>query len=291
MHNVKIVIEQKVDNLNKKLPKRILKMFFKKEPKTKIEFALQKQNKAFFWNPDSGVPNIGDYLAYETVNFTLNLHDKDPAEIKSGKLMSIGSVLHFAKTGDTVWGTGRNGKVDENQNKFSNLDVRAVRGPLTREFLLSKNIVVPEVYGDPGILAPLIYPESILCPNGPSEEYLVIPHLNDDMNKYTKYQDKLISPKQMPSAFIRQLLRAQKIISSSLHGIILAEAYGREAVFLESGSGETLFKYEDYYKGTGRGEFGKSDSVENCLQLRNEGIQNLRERQLNLIDAFPIDLY
>jgi hypothetical protein len=37
-------------------------MFIRKKPK-KIEFALQKQNKAYLLNPASGSPNIGDYRA------------------------------------------------------------------------------------------------------------------------------------------------------------------------------------------------------------------------------------
>lgn len=49
---------------------------------------------------------------------------------------------------DTIWGTGINGKVSEDLHKFEKLDVRAVRGPLTRNYLISKGINCPEVYGD-----------------------------------------------------------------------------------------------------------------------------------------------
>ena len=101
----------------------------------KVAAALQLQHKSYFWNPKDGQPNIGDYLAFETVNFLLNLKDKHPLDIKTGKILSIGSVLHFAENGDTVWGTGRNGKIAEDKHIFSALDVRAVRGPKTKEYL------------------------------------------------------------------------------------------------------------------------------------------------------------
>ena len=41
------------------------------------------------------------------------------------------------------------------------------------------------------------------------------------------------------------------MVSSSLHGIVIAEAYGVPAVLVAS-STEPVFKYEDYYAGTGR---------------------------------------
>jgi len=266
-------------------------MFFRKLPRNKLEYALQKQNKSFFWNPKDGIPNIGDYLAAETVSYFINLHDKDAVEIKKGKILSIGSVLHFAKTGDVIWGSGRNGKISNDSHKFENLDVRAVRGPLTRAYLETKGVNVPEIFGDPAILCPFIYPEEILCPEGPTEDILVVPQLNDDLSKYNAFEDKLVSPRQMPAAFIKQILSAKKIISSSLHGIILAEAYGREAIFYKSGSGETDFKYDDYYKGTGRNEFVFFDNINDCIEAEMPPISNLKNRQKALIKAFPVDRY
>lgn len=78
------------------------------------------------------------------------------------KLLSIGSVMHFAKDNDSIWGTGINGKINESHLKFKNLDVRAVRGPRTREFLMGRGIMVPEIYGDPGLLLPMFFSKECL---------------------------------------------------------------------------------------------------------------------------------
>ncbi|MFC3120828.1 polysaccharide pyruvyl transferase family protein [Agaribacter flavus] len=268
-------------------------MLFKKKLKkrSRLDKALEHRDFAYFWQPKDGVPNIGDYLAFETVNYCLNLEDKDVSQIKSGKLLSIGSVLHFAANGDTLWGTGKNGKISEHMHVYNTLNVSAVRGPLTRHYLLSKGIDCPEIYGDPGILAPFIYPASLLQSKTEKRDFVIVPQLNDDMNKYKAYTEKLISPRLMPSQFIKKLLSAKKVISSSLHGIILAEAYGIEAVFYDSGSGESAFKYEDYYKGTGRDTFHSAKSIEEALIATMPPIPDLLTRQQALIKAFPYDLY
>ena len=259
----------------------------------KVAAALQLQHKSYFWNPKDGQPNIGDYLAFETVNFLLNLKDKHPLDIKTGKILSIGSVLHFAENGDTVWGTGRNGKIAEDKHIFSALDVRAVRGPKTKEYLESKGISVPEVFGDPGILAPLFYPIELLniIYSGPSEDLLIVPQLNDNNEIYAGYENQLVSPRQLPGNFLGRLTKAKKVIASSLHGIILAEAYGIPAVFFDSGSGENIFKYQDYYQGTGRMEFAVGKTIEECMKLETLPIPNIAERQRALVENFPFDKY
>jgi pyruvyltransferase len=258
---------------------------------TRLQYALSKKDNAFFWHPPNGEPNIGDYLAFETVNYCLNLFDKDPSQIINGKLLSIGSVLHFADTGDCIWGAGKNGKIDESNHHFTQLDVRAVRGPLTRDYLNSKNIKCPDVFGDPGILALLIYPEKMLLPGGPTKDFVIVPQLNNNMEKYNEFTNLTISPRSMPANFIRQLLEGKKVISSSLHGLILAEAYGRDAVYYNSGSGETSFKYLDYYRGTGRDKLVATNSIREAMDTIVVGISNIEDLQQKLVSSFPNDKY
>ena len=57
------------------------------------------------------------------------------------RVLSVGSVLHFAELGDIVWGSGVNGKIVPDALPAW-LDVRAVRGPYTRAALLACGIPV-----------------------------------------------------------------------------------------------------------------------------------------------------
>lgn len=257
------------------------------------EFESKAQSLAYYWQPKTKAPNIGDYLALDTVQQMLHLKNKSVLDKlnSSNKLLSIGSVLHFAENNDVLWGTGRNGKVREDMHRFEKLDVRAVRGPLTREYLISKGIACPEVYGDPAILTPHFYSEQLVCPEGPSQECVIVPQLNDDMNFYAGYEALLVSPRLYPGDFIKAILKGKTVISSSLHGVILAEAYGRNAIFLDSGSGETQFKYEDYYSGTGRDSYHRVSEIEEAKTLVSQPIPDIKARQNALVDAFPYDLW
>jgi pyruvyltransferase len=185
---------------------------------TKIKTRYQKdkldskaRDLAFFWQPKTKEPNIGDYLALDIVKQMLHLDNRVVLDKinRKNKLLSIGSVLHFAKDKDTVWGAGRNGKVAEAKHQFKTLNVRSVRGPLTREYLLSKGIACPEIYADPAILSPLFYPEQIMCPNGPSQEYAIVPQPNDKLDFYSGYENLLISPRMYSGEFIRAILNSE----------------------------------------------------------------------------------
>src|SRR5690606_38430075 len=112
----------------------------------------------FHWSPSNGSSNfvdgLTDIVTWQMTAFHgLSLDDQvaDPA-----RLLAIGSILHFAQTGDNVWGSGWNGKIPEKEFTAKDLKVHAVRGPLTAEFLRKRGIVVPDVYGDPALLLPYI---------------------------------------------------------------------------------------------------------------------------------------
>ena len=99
------------------------------------------------------------------------------------KLLALGSIIHLAEDNDVIWCSGINGKhmdkTDKKFYKFTNLDVRAVRGPLTRQFLLEIGIKCPKIYGDPALLIPILFPE-FKRQNNPSKEYIIIPHESDE---------------------------------------------------------------------------------------------------------------
>ncbi len=249
----------------------------------------------FWWEPPDGIPNVGDYLARVVVAQLLRLADRDILDKRDRRrrLFAVGSVLHFARSGDAVWGAGINGKVTPAAHRFGTLDVRAVRGPLTRDFLLGRGIACPPVYGDPGLLAPLLFPAERLADERDAVEFLVVPHLNDAPDGYRGFGDRVLSPRQYPAAFIRRLLRARRVVSASLHGVVLAEAYGIPAVLLDSGGSEPRFKYDDYYRGTGRRHYPVAASIGAALDqpATPPPMAELAATAERLLRAFPWDLW
>ncbi|HVJ89439.1 MAG TPA: polysaccharide pyruvyl transferase family protein [Labilithrix sp.] len=251
-----------------------------------------ERRRLYWWSPGGHRVNVGDYLSKVIVSSVLALNDKTLIEKRDvgHKLLAIGSVLHCADNGDTVWGSGINGKIPVQQHRFETLDVRAVRGPKTRAFLMERGIGVPEVYGDPALLTPLFFPRSALEPQE-TRPFVIVPHLNEAPDKYRAYSEHLVTPTSKPAQFVRGLLGAKLVISSSLHGLILAEAYGIPAVYLDWGNGEDRFKYDDYYLGTGRTTWHAGHDVETCLELGGNKTFDLATIQANLLASFPHDLW
>ena len=80
------------------------------------------------------------------------------------------------------------------------------------------------------------------------------------------------------------------MISSALHGIILAECYGIPAVFLRQGVEREEMKYLDWYRSTGRETFSIADSLEEALRIPPSPMpdeEKLEEMRKNLFQAFP----
>ncbi|MCR6685094.1 polysaccharide pyruvyl transferase family protein [Pseudoxanthomonas sp.] len=246
----------------------------------------------YWWRPRDGRINMGDQLSQVIVSRVLALRDRRLAAKRSTRrrLLAIGSVLHFAASGDTVWGSGINGKVAVDLHRFDDLDVRAVRGPLTARFLRERGIAVPEVFGDPGLLMPLFFPADLLGPGKP-RPLAIVPHFNEPLEKYRDHAALLVAPDCPPVTFMRRLLGARLVVSSSLHGLVLAEAYGIPAVYLDWGNGEDRFKYDDYYAGTGRTRWHSGGSVDECVALGGNAGFDLAAIQAGLLAAFPHELW
>ena len=88
---------------------------------------------------------------------------------------------------------------------------------------------------------------------------------------------------------MRTIASAGLVVSSSLHGIVVAEAYGVPAVPVAS-STEPVFKYEDYYAGTGRELPAPAATWQDGLRAAPAPpISHWSPEPL--LDAFPADLW
>ncbi|WP_175611052.1 polysaccharide pyruvyl transferase family protein [Microbacterium sp. RURRCA19A] len=233
--------------------------------------------------------NFGDLLGPVVVEHLARTSGIDltvPRERDDRTLFSVGSVLHFAADGDVLWGTGRNGKIEAQRHTFSSLDVRAVRGPRTAAFLRGMGIAAPEVYGDPGLLVPEVFPHLRAIASAPTREISIVPNLHD----FPKYANVpgVVNPQWALSTVLENIATSSLVIGSSLHGIVVAEALGIPARLIAP-EHEDPFKYQDYYEGTGRRSFTPAPDVASALSLGGEVPPVLDLAPLR--GAFPSDLW
>ena len=86
------------------------------------------------------------------------------------------------------------------------------------------------------------------------------------------------------------MLSCEKIISSSLHGIILAESYGVPAILLKPKV--DFLKYDDWYYSTKRYEYPVVASIEEGMVTEPLPLPiNLDDLRRGQENAFPYDLY
>lgn len=244
----------------------------------------------YWWRPNEYTPsegkNFGDELSHAVVEKILEKR-VSRAHSYERKLLAIGSILQFAKRGDVVWGTGMNGKdLKKKEYSFHNLDIRALRGPLTRTFLRKKGIVAPRVYGDPALLIPRLFPE-LKKTSSPKYSYIVIPHISE-IDLFVD-EKNVVLPTSPWKEIVKKIAMSKFVISSSLHGIIVAEAYNIPARFLRVTQNEPDFKYKDYYRGTGRKKFTPAYSIQEALEMGGEP-PALCDTDA-LLEAFPYEYF
>lgn len=227
-----------------------------------------------FWWKEGDFVNFGDYLSYRMVERIVQqplpyYNKKTKNQMK--KLLASGSIYYFANEGDVVWGSGINGKrMKKEDYVFSSLDIRSVRGPLTRDFLKDTfGIEAPAIYGDPALLFPYLFPE-FKRQKEPKYDYIVITHYLDLVEKIEAPNCCFLSSIDPLEKVLTAILDSKFVISSALHGVVLAEAYGIPARLLRLGESEPLFKFADYYAGTGRPDFSFALSIEDALLMGGE---------------------
>lgn len=213
--------------------------------------------------------------------------------------LSVGSIITWLTRKNTViWGSGVQFPEDEilyKGQKIKPLRVAAVRGPLTRDYLLSKGIDCPEVYGDPALLFPKFYQPKV------EKKYKlgIIPHFKDKgsvkVKELSNHKEILIIDIQNCKdwqTFINDIVSCEAIISSSLHGIIISDAYNVPNTWAELGKKNLKrFTFNDYFMSVGKG-MKTTKSIEGIASLDTliELTKDWKKPKINLqplIDACP----
>lgn len=164
--------------------------------------------------------------------------------------VTIGSILAQVNSKCIVWGSG----VISKDAKIKNAKFLAVRGPRTREVLMNLGYNVPEIYGDPAILLPNYY-----NPKTAKKYSLgIVPHYSDYQvvkGLYASEKDVLIID-LMTNEIERTtdlFFQCERVISSSLHGLIISHSYNIPAVWVKFS--DKLFgdgiKFQDYFESVG----------------------------------------
>lgn len=234
------------------------------------------------------VPNFGDEIGPIVVRSIASERGLPSPEQSSvdGRLLSAGSVLHLANAGDHVWGTGINGKRPPEGSTTVPLQIYAVRGPQTAELLLRLGHSVPNVFGDPGLLIRHVPEINSLMGLEKTRKLCVIPNFND-IEAFRLHPD-FVSPLQDPITVARAILESEMVVGSSLHAMVFADALGVPARLISS-SHEPPFKYDDYYRGSGRDTQHAASTVEEALRVGPTDACDFDEAPL--LDAFPDALF
>lgn len=267
----------------------------------KHSLSRRKPPPLYYWQPRKGnaaqiQSNFGDELSALIVSHLAQAPIQRAPENWGRKLLAVGSIIHLARKGDVVWGSGLNGKIlGDNGEIFTpshldRIDFRAVRGPLTQAELHKKGASCPSIFGDPALLLPQIISAA---PKAIPGKTTIIPHYNDlqriSSSELKALGIELIRPDSDIPTIVQAITSSEFVISSSLHGLILSDAYGIPNRRLQLGSGESNFKFEDYYRGTNRELPESGTDIPSALKLGP--VSPLVWDPQPLVNAFPSKLW
>jgi len=197
---------------------------------------------------------------------------------------SIGSVLQWPESKHLeIWGSGfifGHAKLLYRPQK-----IHSVRGPLTREILVSQGFDCPKIYGDP---AAIFFKRYIHENRVKKFKIGIIAHYADQQHDQVKKlclddRVRLINVFDPAESIVRQSMECEIIASSSLHGLILADTLEIPNYWLKLNKNviKDGFKFHDYFESVLRRE--------DCFSLDSEICVNsivrrahLKRRSLNV---------
>ncbi len=195
---------------------------------------------AYWWD---GHPNFGDALTpWLLPRYGVVPLYREPQE---ARLTGVGSILEFLPSdyAGAIWGSGL---MADAERLMPRATVLAVRGPLTAERIGAAETSL----GDPGLLVarhvrrPASTREIIAVPHGHHRQHEGLAALvaSEPGRAF------VVNVHQGAQSAVREIASGRTVLTTSLHGLITADAYGIPALWtaLEPTLGGGDFKFRDY---------------------------------------------
>ena len=217
-------------------------------------------------------PNFGDAL---TPWLLKELGKGEAAWVTPGTPLEhyliTGSVLNASSKHSIAWGPGLASWKDE---VFAGADIRAARGPLSLMRARScgwEPKKGPAAIGDPALLLP-----TLVQAGQKTGKTGIVPHYVDmaRLGWANQHNVSIIDPLLPVEKFCEQVSACDKIVSSSLHGLIVADAYRvpNAWIRLGDGIGGDGMKYWDYLASVGRSRIEYPPTCEDWRSLNGTQI-------------------
>jgi hypothetical protein len=203
--------------------------------------------KAYWWKK---IPNFGDALAPLLLNHFADAN-LEYAPISDASVITIGSVLEHIPPGWAGYVCGSGRLKEHSQLQLHHATVLALRGPLS-----ALGVKGNFALGDPGLLA-----DELVGPQEKQWDIGIVPHWKDHelapkfIQMFKSYGMKVsirvINPRDEPLKVVAEIGACRRIVSSSLHGAITADAFGiprriELSPQLQNATEGGDFKFKDY---------------------------------------------
>lgn len=220
-------------------------------------------------------------------------------------VISIGSIMVRSTPASKIWGTG----VLDPTLPIAGGKVYALRGKLSYEVLKSKKNPLIRfqkkiAFGDPGMLISLF-----INPNEKLYDLGIVPHFSEADYFRERYQEKglIIDLKSSDVERVtKEITSCRLILSTSLHGLIIAHTYGIPALWIEHEElhkGTSGFKFRDYFSSVDIPEYAPLHNFEELIaneQVRSDTFNNMcdfvlphkdvKKIQRDLLNTAPFDI-
>ena len=221
-------------------------------------------------------------------------------------LATAGSIIgHLRRDGVDIWGSGLQRPLRAREleplRRLHGVRVHAVRGELTRREIVEKvRWDVPEVYGDPALLMPRLYQPQEAAPSQGRVALVAHRHHVAQFHHQGSGEIHWVDVRHSVEQVVDEIAASRACLSTSLHGIVIAQAYGVPWVWLQMEQRALRggrFKFDDFFTGLDRSRVSAvpvgADGLEGVFLVALAKDASLPERTISLeplLAAFPLDV-